>query len=171
MNTPSLLHGFWLKRSALAVSALLQVGCSVVFVSDVIDEWQTRTAHTWAEFLAVIALIAGAVLAMRELRKLVTRNNRVERELQAASGAFQVVIERYFDQWGLTAAERDVALLSIKGVANADIARMRNTREGTIKSQTSAVYRKAGVNSRADLISVVIEDMIGGLAIVEPPLA
>jgi DNA-binding NarL/FixJ family response regulator len=63
----------------------------------------------------------------------------------------------------LTAAERDVALLSIKGISNTDIAEMRNTRAGTIQAQHAAIYRKAGVSSRAELISVVFEDLIAGL--------
>lgn len=115
----------------------------------------------------MVALVVGAVLALREMRKLVQRNARVERKLDAACGAFQSVIDAHFEAWGLSKAERDVALLSIKGMSNAEIARMRDTREGTIKAQSAAIYRKAGVNSRADLISALIEDLIGGLAISE----
>lgn len=155
----------WLKRSALGVAAMLQIGCALVFVSDVIEEFPKRTAHTWVESVAIVALIVGAALAVRELRKILVRNARVERELSAASGAFHAVIEQHFDQWGLSKAERDVALLSIKGMANGEIARMRNTADGTIKAQLAAVYRKAGVSSRADLISAVIEDLIGGLSL------
>ena len=157
----------WLTRSALGVAAALQIGCSLVFVSDVIEEWKTMNVHTWVEAVAVVALVVGAVLALREMRKLVQRNARVERELDAACGAFQSVIDAHFEAWGLSKAERDVALLSIKGMSNAEIARMRDTREGTIKAQSAAIYRKAGVNSRADLISALIEDLIGGLAISE----
>jgi DNA-binding NarL/FixJ family response regulator len=76
---------------------------------------------------------------------------------------FQEMIEVHFRNWGLTDAERDVALLSIKGLPIADIATMRATRAGTIKAQSAAIYRKAGVSSRAELISVVIEDLIMGL--------
>ena len=157
----------WLTRSALGVAAALQIGCSLVFVSDVIEEWKTMNVHTWVEVVAVVALVVGAVLALREMRKLVQRNARVERELDAACGAFQSVIDAHFEAWSLSKAERDVALLSIKGMSNAEIARMRDTREGTIKAQSAAIYRKAGVNSRADLISALIEDLIGGLAISE----
>ncbi len=153
------------KRSALLIAAMLQVFCSAVFVADLVSEWKASSVHSWAEALAVIALLAGAVLALREFQKLLRRNQRVERELDAASGAFQIVIEQHFEHWGLTKAEKDVALLSIKGISIGDIARMRDTREGTIKSQSAAIYRKAGVCSRADLISAVIEDLIGGLSL------
>lgn len=157
----------WLRRSALGLAAALQLGCAMVFVSDVIEEWSKRSSHTFVEAVAVIGLLVGAALAVKELRKLALRNARVERELQAASGALQVVIEQHFEAWGLTKAERDVALLSIKGMSNVEIAGLRDTREGTIKAQSAAIYRKAGVSSRAELISAVIEDLIGGLSLVE----
>lgn len=161
------MRKLWLTRSALGVAAALQIGCSLVFISDVIEEWNAMNVHIWVEAVAVVALVVGAVLALREMRKLVQCNARVERELDAACGAFQSVIDAHFEAWGLSKAERDVALLSIKGMSNAEIARMRDTREGTIKAQSAAIYRKAGVNSRADLISALIEDLIGGLAISE----
>ena len=115
---------------------------------------------TWVEAVAVVALVVGAVLALREMRKLVQRNARVERKLDAACGAFQSVIDAHFEAWGLSKAERDVALLSIKGMSNAEIARMRDTREGTIKAQSAAIYRKAGVTGRPQLLSLFIDDMM-----------
>lgn len=111
----------------------------------------------------MIALIIGASVTLAQYRDLLRRNTKIERELGAASGAFQEVIEQHFDAWKLTEAERDVALLSIKGVAIADIATMRQTRGGTIKAQGAAIYRKAGVSSRAELVSVMIEELIAGL--------
>lgn len=40
---------------------------------------------------------------------------------------------------------------------------MRHTREGTIRAQSASIYRKSGVSNRAELISVMIEDLIAGL--------
>ena len=37
---------------------------------------------------------------------------------------------------------------------------MRNTREGTVKAQNAAVYRKAGVSGRPQLLSLFIEDLM-----------
>ena len=154
-----------LQRSALFGAVVLQIGCSVVFVLDAASEWNTRDAFAWVEAMAIVALLIGAGLAVHVLGSLMRRNRRVERELDVASGAFQRVIEEHVTTWGLTKAERDVALLSIKGMSITEIAGMRATREGTIKAQSAAIYRKAGVTSRADLISAVIEDLIGGLSL------
>ena len=65
-----------------------------------------------------------------------------------------------FDAWGLTAAEQDVALFAIKGLNTAEIAALRNTSEGTVKAQTNAIYRKAGVTGRPQLLSLFIDDLL-----------
>jgi DNA-binding CsgD family transcriptional regulator len=65
-----------------------------------------------------------------------------------------------FDEWGLTPAEKDVALFAIKGMSTSEIAGLRNTSEGTVKAQTNAIYRKAGVSGRSQLLSLFIEDLM-----------
>jgi DNA-binding NarL/FixJ family response regulator len=151
------------KRYVFLIAAILQLGCGAVFLNDLISEWRAQRLHAEVELIAVVALAIGATLFLREALHLSRRNARVERELHVASGAFQTVIEQHFDDWGLTPAERDVALLSIKGVSIAEIARMRDTREGTIKAQSTAIYRKVGVSSRAELVSVMVEELISGV--------
>ncbi len=154
-----------LKRSVFLIAAALQIGCGLVFSYDLISEWQYEKLHAGVELVAVFALALGAGLILRETFRLMQRNTRIERELGVATGAFQTVIEQHFDDWGLTTAERDVALLSIKGVSISDIARMRETREGTIKAQSTAIYRKVGVSNRAELVSVMVEELIAGLQV------
>jgi DNA-binding CsgD family transcriptional regulator len=70
------------------------------------------------------------------------------------------VLEEKFSEWSLTPAERDVALFAIKGLSTAEIAGVRSTSEGTVKAQTNAIYRKAGVSGRPQLLSLFIEDLI-----------
>ncbi len=78
------------------------------------------------------------------LRRALKARHTAEERLRRASGAFADLLEERFAEWGLTAAERDVALFAIKGMSTADIARLRSTSEGTVKAQTNAIYRKAG---------------------------
>jgi len=40
------------------------------------------------------------------------------------------------------------------------MARLRDSSEGTIKAQSNAIYRKAGVSGRAQLLSLFIEDLL-----------
>ncbi len=46
------------------------------------------------------------------------------------------------------------------GTTAEEIARLRHTRTGTIKSQCHAVYRKADVTGRFQLISLFVEQLM-----------
>ena len=41
-----------------------------------------------------------------------------------------------------------------------DIASLRDTREGTVKAQCTAIYRKAGVNGKSQFFSLIVEDVM-----------
>ena len=53
-----------------------------------------------------------------------------------------------------------MALFAVKGLSTQEIAVLRSTSEGTVKAQTNAIYRKAGVSGRSQLLSVFIEDLM-----------
>ena len=107
------------------------------------------------------ALVLSLFFTGFEIRKVLGRQNRMESQLKAASGAFADLLEDYFETWALTPSERDVALLAIKGLSIAEIAGLRETKEGTIKAQCNAIYRKAGVTGRPQLLSLFIEELMG----------
>lgn len=141
--------------------------CSLFFLSDAIGDlvgWQVEDSDT-LETLVVLALVVAVGLTGFEIRKVLDRQRRLEDQLRAASGAFSELLEDYFEQWRLTPSERDVALLAIKGLSIADIARLRETKEGTIKAQSNAIYRKAGVSGRLQLLSLFIEDLMSNAVV------
>ena len=53
----------------------------------------------------------------------------------------------------LTAAERDIVARILAGSSHADIARSRGTSPRTVSKQVEALYRKVGVQSRAQLVA------------------
>lgn len=77
-----------------------------------------------------------------------------------ASGALMEVMYEHFEDWKMTPAERDVALVAIKGLSTAEIAEVRETSEGTVKAQAAAIYRKAGVSGRSQLLSLFIDELL-----------
>ncbi|MEO6300766.1 MAG: helix-turn-helix transcriptional regulator, partial [Paracoccaceae bacterium] len=83
-------------------------------------------------------------------------------------GAFLDLLEERFSEWGLTPAERDVALFAIKGMSTAEISVLRSTSEGTVKAQTNAIYRKASVSGRSQLLSLFIDDLMRDDGAVRP---
>ena len=75
-------------------------------------------------------------------------------------GNFDEVLRDKFKEWSLTAAERDVTLLIIRGLSVADIAAARNTAQGTIKAQSTSIFRKIGVGFKTELMSVIIDEFL-----------
>jgi DNA-binding CsgD family transcriptional regulator len=156
-------------RRALPFLAIfvVQALCAVFFVSDILSSvlgirttpisWEMRE---YLEIGASVGLVMGVVVGGLMLRRALRERHRAEEQLRRASGAFADLLQERFAEWGLTPSEKDVALFAIKGLSTAEIAVLRATSEGTVKAQTNAIYRKAGVTGRPQLLSLFIEDLM-----------
>ena len=157
------------NRFGFALLLILQLVCGLVLLWNILQPLLgvTTAPLSWAllelvEIGATVGLILGVVVSARMLRRSIARQRDVEDRLRAASGAFVDLLQDRFRDWALTPAEKDVALFSIKGLSTQEIAALRNTSEGTVKAQTNAIYRKAGVSGRPQLLSLFIDDLMGG---------
>lgn len=146
---------------------VLQLTCALFFLRDILSNLLGLSGPpiAWAlyelfEIGAAIGLVLGVVVTSIMLRRSLRARDRAVASLRLASGAFMDVLEERFADWGLTPAERDVALFAIKGLSTGDIASLRNTSEGTVKAQTNAIYRKAGVTGRSQLLSLFIDELL-----------
>lgn len=155
------------KTSALLVALIaLQTLCIVLFLGDLFADLRELGASVWAEVhlyvevTANLALLAAVLVEARVLRRMVARQAHADRALSVASGALHDVIEGHFAQWGLTPSEADVAIFTIKGCSIAEIARLRGSAEGTVKTHLNAIYRKSGLAGRGQLVSILIEDLL-----------
>lgn len=163
-------------RIALFAIFAVQALCAFFFVYDILSSvlglrstpvsWEVREL---LEIGASLGLILGLVLGGLALRKSFRERRVAEERLRRASGAFLDLLEERFVEWALTPAERDVALFAIKGMTTAEIAQLRNTSEGTVKAQTNAIYRKAGVAGRPQLLSLFIEDLMDDALMTRSP--
>lgn len=155
------------RRILIAAIFAVQAACAVFFVWDILSgivglstqpiSWQLREIM---EIGAALGLILGLAMGAMVLRRSLRATRVAEERLARASAAFMDLLAQRFDEWGLTPAERDVALFAIKGLSLAEIATLRATSEGTVKAQTAAIYRKAGVTGRPQLLSLFIEDLM-----------
>jgi DNA-binding CsgD family transcriptional regulator len=66
-------------------------------------------------------------------------------------------IDAQFSRWNLTEAERDVALLLLKGLSLKEIATVRTTTERTIRAQARSIYSKAGLTGRSALSAFFLD--------------
>lgn len=155
------------SRWVILAVLLVQFLCTIFFVSDILSSifgiytrplpWEVRELM---EIGSALGLLLGLVVGTLMLRRTIKERNEAQEKLRRASGAFMDLLEERFKEWALTPAERDVALFAIKGMTTSEIATLRATSEGTVKAQTNAIYRKAGVSGRPQLLSLFIDDLM-----------
>lgn len=181
MTTDTYERGELASNVALAaVFAAIAVLVGVDLALDVRSG--TTAAHATIEGAVVaIGLVAATRYAMRvrglarEARDL----RRHTRELGARLDASQAeaarwrrdaadliaglgsAIDQQLDRWGLSPAEKEVALLLLKGLSHKEIAEVRGVNETTVRHQARALYRKAGLTGRNDLAAFFLEDLLG----------
>lgn len=69
-------------------------------------------------------------------------------------------IDDQLTQWKLSKAEKEIALLILKGLNNKEIAGIRNTSEKTVRQQVTAVLQKSKLSSRLELSAFFLEDLL-----------
>ncbi len=154
--------------TVLIVLMAVQLACAVFFVVDAARDFLNEgglaslDAHLAVEILATVALLAAIAVEGRFLRSLMQRKARLEQSLANASAEVHAVIEAQFEEWRLSPAEHDIAMFLVKGLGTPEIAEMRGSAEGTVKAHFAAIFRKAGVHSRAELLSMLIDRLLGG---------
>lgn len=148
------------------VGGALYAASAFLFLSELIGEisgyYLFRVSWLVHELISIATLLgfaAGGFLIWRSNRVVLRRNKDVERLLRIAQGEFFEVLNLQFDRWELSVAERDIALLTVKGMSVGEIAELRDTSQGTVKSQNNSIYRKANVKSRTQLLSALIEEL------------
>ncbi|MCB2115043.1 MAG: response regulator transcription factor [Rhodobacteraceae bacterium] len=126
--------------------------------------------HEYLEIAAALGMIAGVAFGALLLHRSQEGRKAAEARLSRMRGEFRSHMEARFARWGLTPAEAEVAVLAIKGLRTQEIAALRETSEGTVKAQTNAIYRKARVTGRTQLLSLFIEDLFAEEAAAEVTL-
>lgn len=156
--------GVWPVLALIIVQAI----CTVIFLGDVVTDIAPQgmaalsNPANISEGAASFGLMLGLVFESSVLWRLLHRQHRMQQSLTAASGALSDLMEGYFRTWALTPTEADVAAFTIKGYSIAEIASLRGSAEGTIKTHLNAIYRKSGTSGRAQLVSVLVEDLFRG---------
>ena len=160
------ISGIRVSSLLLAAIVFLQVAFSLFYIVDMALEifgirkvtvsWEYREI---VQLVTIIGLMLGAFLGIVVLKNISKSMREVDNRMLAASGQFHELMTRHFEEWGLSPSEKDVALFTLKGLSNSEIAAARGKSVGTIKAQCNAIYQKAGVSGRTQLISHFIEDL------------
>ena len=115
----------------------------------------------------VFYLMSGSVKLKRQLQREIEEFSAFKQEAEvwrADSRKYLDGLSRAIDQqlskWKLTAAEKEVAFLLLKGLSLKEVAEIRNTTEKTSRVQSMAVYAKAGISGRSELSAFFLEDLL-----------
>jgi DNA-binding CsgD family transcriptional regulator len=106
---------------------------------------------------------------IRDLEVARMQGQRWRTEARSLLNGLGEAIEAQFTRWNLTEAEREVALLLLKGLSLKEAAAVRATSERTIRAQARSLYTKAGLSGRAALSAFFLEDLLAPMSPVDGP--
>ena len=135
----------------------------------------TSTRHVLLEGGSVAVGLGGAVWMAFRHRALAREARTLSRHLEASRAdaarwreeardlitGLGAAIDRQLDQWGLSPAEKEIALLLLKGLSHKEVAEVRGVSEATVRQQARSIYKKAGLEGRHDLAAFFLEDLLG----------
>jgi len=87
------------------------------------------------------------------LHKTLAENQKWKQESEKYLTQLSHILDRQFQEWGLSDAEKEVAHLLLKGYSVKVIAEKRFVVEKTIRTQFSSIYSKSGLASRTEFVS------------------
>lgn len=161
-----------LRLLLAVVLVVIMVGGTIDLVLDAPTDW--LSFHVLFELGMIVAALVSATalwLGWWRSRQAVVamarslEERRAERDAWRASAEKALdglgrAIDRQFDAWGLTPAEREVALLILKGYGHKQIAGLTGRSERTVRQHAVTVYGKAGLGGRAELAAFFLQDLM-----------
>ncbi len=168
-----LLSGVLVAFLAVAVFAAIDI------FSDIREG--TTLPHVVSESGVLLVGLLGSIFMVRQLVLTLRRARAVEREavdLEKRLAVTEVEANRWrseardlmnglaaaldeqFDRWALSPAEKETALLLLKGLSHKEVANVRSVSDATARQQARAVYKKAGLSGRHDLAAFFLEDLM-----------
>lgn len=162
-------------RFRIGLTALLIAIATWGVVDLVLDRPQTwRSLHVLVE-ISFVLLSLGSVLYLW-LGWMQTRSSLGQAEVRLAVNEVErdrwkgratrllhglgVEIDLQFERWSLTPAERQVAMLLLKGLGHKEAASVLDRSERTVRQHAVSVYRKSGLAGRAELSAFFLEDLL-----------
>jgi DNA-binding CsgD family transcriptional regulator len=160
-------------RWLLAVALLsIVVGGTADLAMDAPETW--LTFHVVFEMLTIAAALlmattlwlgwwrtahAAAALEVRLAEQAAERDRWRASSHDALEGLGRA-IDVQFDDWQLTRAEREIALMLLKGYGHKQIAALTGRSERTARQHAGVVYEKAGLGGRAELSAYFLRDLM-----------
>jgi DNA-binding CsgD family transcriptional regulator len=156
----------------------VSAGCFVLLLAlEIVTEGdEVRLPDLMADALTIlltigaatgVALLAQRVRAQHEEQMALLRDLQIARaegqgwrsKVQVHLAGLRGGMDSQFAAWGMTPAEREVALLMLKGLSHKEIAALRATSDATVRQQAQSIYRKAGLPGKTAFSAYFLEDL------------
>ena len=170
----TMLGGTDTRLRILLTVALLSiiVGGTADLLMDDLESWLSFHAIFEVTMLAGALLMAttlwlgwwrsahaAAALQLRLTEQSAERDRWRASSREALEGLARA-IDAQFAEWQLTPAEREVALMLLKGYGHKQIAALTGRSERTARQHAGVVYEKAGLGGRAELAAFFLQDLM-----------
>lgn len=104
---------------------------------------------------------------IRDLDVARTEGDTWRTKVQSHLAGLKEEMDKQFQDWGMTGAEREVGLLILKGLSHKEIAVLRRTTDATVRQQAQSIYRKAGLPGKAAFSAYFLEDLFASAAVMD----
>lgn len=171
------------ERALLAGVLVAFLGVAALAAVDIYLDLREGTtfSHVLSETGVLLVGLIGAALIARRLVFTLRRARALEQEAGDLRAQLTVTtaeahrwrseardlmnglgaaIDQQFDRWGLSPAEKETALLLLKGLSHKEVANLRSVSDATARQQARAAYKKAGLSGRHDLAAFFLEDLM-----------
>jgi DNA-binding CsgD family transcriptional regulator len=164
-------EGRAMRLMLAALIGVIVLGGTVDLILDRPRDW--ASAHVLYELALIGGGIASAVWLWGNWKRaadsvVALRHTLAERQAErdawrsragvALEGLSRAVADQ-FTAWGLTPAEREVALRLLKGDSHKQIAAATGRSERTVRQHAASAYHKAGLGGRAELAAFFLGDL------------
>lgn len=155
---------------------LIVLATFVLWVIDAIDDLSHGSSWKHLALEAIVLIMAAFWIVSVAVRYFASRTENIriktdlaqvrkdlenyQKETQHLIKGLSLKISEQLDKWNMTNAEKDVALLLLKGFSNKEIADIRATSEKTVTQQISSIYMKSNLKSRSEFAAFFLEELL-----------
>lgn len=155
---------------------LILVGIALFAFYDVISDFKEGVSfgHLFNEVLLWFFSLIGALYQFKiikwqksRIRELHSSNDLLKKQqenfqkkITHLSSEFLLNIDEQFNKWVFSQAEKEIALLLIKGLSMKEIAEIRSSNENTVRQQASQIYKKSSLKGRMELSAFFLDDLL-----------
>ena len=164
-------------RTRIWATVAVIVGVVLFLGIEIIEEPDATVGEWLLELLDIVPIVlasVGMALLFRVTNRQRDDNLKLLRDLELARlqglrwrtesrgilNGLGEAINTQFGRWNLTDAEREVALLLLKGLSHKEVATIRAVSERTVREQSRSVYTKSGLSGRTALSAFFLEDLL-----------